>query len=62
MKKHALALLLSVPLYFVISGDLGAAEPKGAKALFFSGEGTTVARTPVVPMSAPTRQAELKRR
>ncbi len=55
MKKHRLVLLALVLLFSTImmADNLFAADPKGAKALFFSGEGTTVARTP----SAPARQA-----
>jgi hypothetical protein len=59
MKNHKLALLL----FFVVlavgftAGRLGAAEPSGAKALFFSGEGTTIARSgsPAAPQPTEAR-------
>jgi hypothetical protein len=40
-----------------MAGTATAAGPTGAKALFFSGEGTTVARTPSAPSSRPMSQA-----
>ncbi len=56
MTKQGLAVLCMATALLVGfgSGDAGAGEPAGAKALFFSGEGTTMASSATAPQRRQT--------